>query len=82
MVTDAAEARQMVDTWDAEELPLGGKGALNSGYKGYGLALGVEILSSCGLFIYVPVQMGVGITRCLFCYDIILPLTTKLGPAM
>ena len=46
MMTDAAKARQMVDTWDAEVLPLGGKGALNSGYKGYGLALGVEILSS------------------------------------
>ncbi|MFP4499068.1 MAG: Ldh family oxidoreductase, partial [Vulcanimicrobiota bacterium] len=45
-VRDPAELMQLLLKKDASLLPLGGKGEVTSGYKGYGLAVMVEILSS------------------------------------
>jgi L-2-hydroxycarboxylate dehydrogenase (NAD+) len=45
-VTDAQAARAGTTRREMAALPLGGAGEVGSGYKGYGLALGVEILTS------------------------------------
>jgi L-2-hydroxycarboxylate dehydrogenase (NAD+) len=45
-ITDAAEGFRMAARCDAILMPLGGAGDAGSGYKGYGLGLGVEILTS------------------------------------